>query len=131
MPMRRRMRRWAACLLPLLVARLFVPVGFMLSPSGEGLGIFLCPGYAALPTSDDHAMHGESHEPEGTQGSEHRGSGQSICPFVLAGSSASCPVNKQIGELPRLADAVPDFHSPPAWISPAVLIDRIRGPPLV
>jgi hypothetical protein len=143
---RRRLHRWAAWLLPLLIARLFVPVGFMLSMSDAGLKFVLCSGFAGLPApitaanlqqhhaeSDRsaHAMHGESHEQHGKQGSEHQSHEQSICPFAFAGATAGCPVAKAFGEPPSLAAAVPSLRAVPLWNSPAVLIDRIRGPPLV
>ena len=132
--MRRHVHRWAVWLMPLLVVRLFVPTGFMLSASGAGLGLALCPSYAPLPTpatatiAEHHA--GMDHGANAPQGSEQQGSGKQICPLVLVGSTASCPATPLIGELPRIAQAVSRFHLHPAWVSPAVLIDRIRGPPL-
>jgi hypothetical protein len=129
--MRRRLHRWAAWLLPLLVVRLFVPTGFMLSASGGEIGIALCPGYAPLPFDHAaHGMHGGAHEPDGPQPSGESDSGPTPCPFLLAGSAASAPPTKLLGELPRVADPVPDLHSHPDWISRPVLIDRIRGPPV-
>lgn len=131
-----RAHRRIAWLLPLLCARLFVPAGFMVAPSGEGIGIALCPGFAPLPMPaapasdrDPHAGHhaGMDH---GAQESGQHGKGQSSCPFALAGGTADLPVMPSAAVLPRLVDAVPGFHLHPAWISPAVLIDRIRGPPL-
>lgn len=126
----RRYRR-IAWLLPLLCARLFVPAGFMVAPSGEGIGIALCPGYAPLPVpaaaASDHDPHaGMDH---GAEESGQHSKGQSSCPFALAGGTADLPVMQSTAVLPRLLDAVPGFHPHPAWISPAVVIDRIRGPP--
>jgi hypothetical protein len=135
--MHRRPHRWALWLLPWLVARLFVPTGFMLSVSGAGIGIDLCPAYAPLPgplvptdTHDPHAMHGGAHSPDdGQQPSGNAGSGTSACPFALPGSQAGCPAVDTLGGLPRFVDAAPRSRPHPDWISPAVLIDRIRGPP--
>ena len=142
--MRRRPHRWAAWLLPFLVARLFVPTGFMLSASATGLGIALCPGYAPLPepvrapsAAHDHAamghgahgMHGGWHAGDDPQQSGHAGGGPAKCPFVLVGSAAGCPPIQLAGELPHPVAATPGFHAHPDRISPAVLIDRIRGPP--
>lgn len=148
---RRRLNRWTAWLLPLLIARLFVPAGFMLSMSDAGLSVILCSGVAALPAPGaghvphaDHAgmdysaplargnAHAQHGEPGSEQlGSEHKSHENSLCPFAVTAGGASCPADKALGELPRLADVVPNFHADPVWLSPAVLIDRIRGPPLV
>jgi hypothetical protein len=110
---------------------LFVPGGFMVAPPDVGIGIALCPGYAPLPmpvtppgAHDHHA--GMDH---GEDGSGQHSKGQSSCPFALAGGTADLPVIQAAADLPRLADVVPGFHPHPAWISPAVLINRIRGPP--
>jgi hypothetical protein len=125
--MARRPHRWAFWLLPLLVARLFVPVGFMVSASAAGIGIALCPGYAPLPEGAGPAHSAHHHD-----GMDHAGQGSapSECPFVLVGSVAGCPPTELAGELLRLAELRPGFQPHPDWISPAVLIDRIRGPPL-
>jgi hypothetical protein len=125
------LRRIAPWLLPWVVVRLFVPVGFMLAPSGHGLGIALCPGHAPLPMPGGaqvgHAHHaGMDH----ASGSGHHDSGPSACPFALAGGTAGCTPSELIGSLPRLANDAACFYPRPSWFSPAVLIDRIRGPPL-
>jgi hypothetical protein len=128
----RRAQRRVAWLLPLLCARLFVPAGFMVAPSGEGIGIALCPGYAPLPMpvapTSDHDRHaGMGH---GAEESGQHSKGQSACPFAVTGGTADVPVMQSTAVLPRLIDAVPGFHPHPPWISPAVFINRIRGPPL-
>ena len=140
-----RAHRRIAWLLPLLCARLLVPTGFMVAPSSVGIGIALCPGYAPLPVSaapasdDDHhagmehgahAMHGGSHDSHGTQESGTYSKGQSACPLALAGGAEDFPVMQSTAVLPRLIDAIPGFQAHPDWISPAVFINRIRGPPL-
>jgi hypothetical protein len=141
----RRAQRRVAWLLPLLCARLLVPTGFMVAPSSAGIGIALCPGYAPLPIPaapagehdphagmdhGAHAMHGGSHGSHGMPESGQHSKGQSSCPFALAGGTADLPVMQSAADLPRLVNAVPGFHPHAAWISPAVLINRIRGPPV-
>ena len=127
-----RAHRRIVWLLPLLCARLFVPAGFMVAPLGEGIGIALCPGYAPLPmpaaSASDHDRHASMDH--GAEESGQHSKGQSSCPFALAGGTADLPVMQSTAVLPRLLDAAPGFHPHPAWISPAVLINRIRGPPL-
>jgi hypothetical protein len=130
-----RAHRRIAWLLPLLCARLLVPTGFMVAPSSAGIGIALCPGYAPLPMpaapASDHDPHAGHHAgmDHGAEESGQHSKGQSACPFALAGGTADLPVSQSAADLPRLVDAVPGFHPHPAWISPAVLINRIRGPP--
>jgi hypothetical protein len=131
-----RAHRRIAWLLPLLCARLLVPAGFMVAPSGEVIGFALCPGYAPLPApaapaSDDnpHAGHHAGMDPGAEESGQHS-KGQSACPFALAGGTADLPVMQSTAVLPRPIDAVPGFRPHPAWTSPAVLINRIRGPPL-
>lgn len=124
--MSRPNRRWAVWLLPFLVARLLVPAGFMLSASGAGFGVALCPGYAPLPVSiadaSGHAgMHHGDHAPEST--------GPSACPFLLAGSAAGCPPIELVHEPDGSSDVLPACRTLAQWDSQAVLIDRIRGPP--
>jgi hypothetical protein len=47
---RRLFRTWAIWLLPLLVAKLFVPVGFMLALDANGLHFVFCPAQGPAPT---------------------------------------------------------------------------------
>ena len=113
------MERMAQSKMDILVARLFVPTGFMLSASATGLGIALCPGYAPLPepvrappAAHDHAamghgahgMHGGWHAGDDPQQSGHAGGGPAKCPYVLVGSAAGCPPIQLAGELPLHAE---------------------------
>ncbi len=141
----RRLRRCTAWLLPFLVARLLLPTGFMLSLSDSGLDIVLCTGLApssapiaALDENDRHAgmdhaahaMHGDTQPQVPPQGPDHPSHANPICPFALAGGAVAAPACRGVDEPQRLATLLPGFNADPAWIAPAVLIDRIRGPPL-
>ena len=137
-----RLRRCAAWLLPFLAARMLVPAGFMLSLSGGGLDIVLCTGFAPPPAAGaaqighqnhaqlGHTAHSDRPAPLPTQGSEHPDHAGPICPFALAGGAVVAPVCKGVGEPQRLVALLPGLRADPIWIAPAVLIDRIRGPPL-
>jgi Protein of unknown function (DUF2946) len=129
----RHSHRWLAWLLPLLLLRALLPVGFMLSWSDAGLRIVMCSGSGPLPT------HVPTVEEQQHPGDSHRGGGQhehsradnaALCPFAVAGTSGALPsfdavvafaatVSHRIRGLPAFDLAIP-----------AVLIDRIRGPPL-
>jgi hypothetical protein len=124
--------RWIAWLLPLFVLRVFIPVGFMLSWSADGLQMVICSGITSIgkqATALEVGQHGGQHGRSGEH--EHSGAHKSsICPFVVAGSSGAPPsfhanlafvtmVSHEIRVLPTLNPT-----------STAVLVDRIRGPPL-
>jgi len=82
----RHSHRWLAWLLPLFLLRAFIPVGFMLSWSAEGLQIVMCSGIGPLPmptdtpTVDAQQHHSDSH----AGGGQHEHSwadNAAMCPF--------------------------------------------------
>jgi hypothetical protein len=120
---RRLFRKWARWLLPLLVARAFLPVGFMLATTqADGLQLAFCP---------DQVVQVQGHAGHHDDGSEHSGSvhAASQCPFAVAALAAVIdiphldPVAVQAAEqiLPERTVAVP--------LAGPQRIDRIRGPP--
>ena len=134
---RQRLYRLAAWLLPLLIARLLVPDGFMLSANDRGLDMAMCSGYASLPQASVRPAGTEhvAYQPHGATrlapdtAPDHQGHDKPRCPFALAGTGfVNLPLDVA-GPLYYLVDDVPIDGVAPAWISPAVLIDRIRGPP--
>jgi DUF2946 family protein len=120
---RRLFRKWARWLLPLLVARAFLPVGFMLATTqADGLQLAFCPDQAAVVQGHSGAHHDD--------GSQHAGAhGATQCPFAVAAVAAVIdiphldPVASQAAEqiLPERVTAVP--------LAGPQRIDRIRGPP--
>lgn len=133
---RRVAHRWLTWLLPLLALRAFVPAGFMLGASGDDLQLMLCSGTAAIATQNHASPDGTSHAHHAEQNSTHdHGGGKvhenSICPFAAASSAgvpmpASAPVAFMFEPLEHFA-----FFADPELRSAPVLIDRIRGPPVV
>ena len=121
---RRLFKKWARWLLPLLVARAFLPVGFMLvSSQADGLQLGFCPDQAPIVQGlhDHTSQHSGSH---------HSGSHlDPPCPFAVAAVAAAidvphlAPVAAQATEqfLPERVVAVP--------LAGPQRIDRIRGPP--
>jgi hypothetical protein len=131
-------------LLPLLVARLCVPAGFMVASTSNGLDVTLCPDYAALPGqatpqsthvqhqgSDHtgHAMHGDVASEHSHHGSPHEGHSTSVCPFAASGSGTVSPTVATVTPVYTLVDRITPARDRSAWRSPAVLVNRIRGPP--
>ena len=133
---RRLFRKWARWLLPLLVARAFLPVGFMLATTqADGLQLAFCPDQGAivqgpLAGHDGQAMH---HGQAGhDDGSKHAGAHTATqCPFAVAAVAAVIdiphlePVASPAAEhlLPERVVAVP--------LAGPQRADRIRGPPSV
>lgn len=131
---RRLFRKWARWLLPLLVARAFLPVGFMLATTqADGLHLAFCPdqvtviqGHDAAESPKGDAAGHDGHD----DGSQHSGAhAVTQCPFAVAAVAAAIdvphldPVAAQAAEqiLPERAAAVP--------LAGPQRVDRIRGPP--
>ena len=117
---RRLFKKWGRWLLPLLVARAFLPVGFMLATTqADGLQLAFCPDQAPIAQGMHH------HAGEGHSGSHL----DPPCPFAVAAVAAVidiphlAPVASQAAEqiLPERVVAVP--------LAGPQRIDRIRGPP--
>jgi len=121
---RRLFRKWARWLLPLLVARAFLPVGFMLVASqADGLQLGFCPDQAPIVQGlhDHSAQHSGSH---------HSGSHlDPPCPFAVAAVAG-------IIDIPHLAPVAAQATEQflPERVVAVTLTgpqrsDRIRGPP--
>jgi hypothetical protein len=117
---RRLFKKWARWLLPLLVARAFLPIGFMLATTQtDGLQLGFCSDQAPIVQGlHDHA------------GSHHGGGHlDPPCPFAVAAVAAVidiphlAPVAAQATEqfLPERVVAV--------RLAGPQRVDRIRGPP--
>jgi len=120
---RRLFRNWARWLLPLLVARAFLPVGFMLVSDAHGLELLaFCPDQVVAVA---HVGHGDAHA--GHQ--QHGGHLDPPCPFAVAAVAA----NIDIPHLDTAAVlAVELFVSERTVAVPLAgpqRLDRIRGPP--
>jgi hypothetical protein len=135
---RRLLKKWALWLLPLLAARAFLPVGFMVSASDGGLRLTFCPAqvpaFVAGAAADEHAGHGTSGHPAGHNGTDHGANHSDIrvdvpCSFALAALGALVePSVLEQSFLPLADEPIPDL---PRLLSSAgpVRADRIRGPP--
>lgn len=134
-------RKWALWLLPLLVARAFLPVGFMVWANADGLALVFCAGQAPVFTQAhepqaavDHAARGIDHSQHHAQSAadEHvarHGQLDQPCPFALAAVAIAAEVPYLHTESQRLTDESLDTAAQlPASAGP-VRADRIRGPP--
>jgi hypothetical protein len=127
---RRLFRKWAQWLLPLLVARALLPVGFMLATQADGLQLAFCPDQAPIVQGLDHAAAGHSDHVGGSHsGPQHNAHLDPPCPFAVAAVAAVIDIPHldtvalQAAEqvLPERATAVP--------LAGPQRADRIRGPP--
>ena len=123
----RRTHRWILWLLPLLLLRSFVPVGFMLSWSEHGLQVVLCSGSGPIPlpsAESGHAQHGDgTHDHSAAHDS-------SVCPFAVANVAGALPASAAAAA--RVISSAEYIAGLAARESPAhpFRIDRIRGPPI-
>ena len=128
---RRFFRKFARWLLPLLVVRAFLPVGFMLATQADGLQLAFCPDQAPIVQGLDHASMDHSAHTGGTHDGhqQHNAHLDPPCPFAVAAVAAVIDVPHldtvalQAAEqvLPERAAAVP--------LAGPQRADRIRGPP--
>ena len=131
---RRLFRKWARWLLPLLVARAFLPVGFMLATTqADGLQLAFYPDQA--PIVQGHGAHDGQAAHQGHVGHDNTpqpsGAAHAVtqCPFAVAAVAAVIdiphldPVALQAAEqiFPERTVAVP--------LAGPQRVERIRGPP--
>jgi hypothetical protein len=131
-------------IVPLLILRALIPVGFMLAADANGLSLVFCSAAGAQFTAaaaassqhDEHAGHHAGHEAADSP-SQHSGNHakhastqhDAPCPFSLAAVAAA-------GEVPYLdsiaavatAERFVVLSEPAASAGP-LRADRIRGPP--
>lgn len=125
------LKRWTAWLLPLLVLRAFIPMGFMLSAGSHGLQLTFCPGIA-MPASGHAAAAEPGDEHAGHSG--HHGNSQqhdqAPCPFGLVSAAASA---EPILGVPSgiTADGAISLPAIPLLDRSPARAEPIRGPPLV
>jgi hypothetical protein len=124
---RRFFKKWARWLLPLLVARAFLPVGFMLATTQtDGLQLAFCTDQAPIVQGlHDHASMAGGHA-----GPHHSGGHlDPPCPFAVAAVAAVIDIPHLA---PVAAQATEQFLAERVVAVPLAgpqRIDRIRGPP--
>jgi hypothetical protein len=120
---RRLLRKWARWLLPLLVARAFLPVGFMLATQADGLQLAFCPDQA--PIVQGHAAHvGDSHS-----GPQHNSHFDPPCPFAVAAVAAVIDVPHLDTVALQAAEQILPERTVAVPLAGLQRLDRIRGPP--
>lgn len=122
---RRIFRKWARWLLPLLVARAFLPVGFMLVSQADGLELGFCPDQAPIvQAATGHAAGGHA-----GHGQQHSGHAYPPCPFAVAAVAAVIDVPHLDPVALQAAEQVVPERAVVVSLAGPQRIDRIRGPP--
>ena len=116
---RRLFRKWARWLLPLLVARAFLPVGFMLATQANGLELAFCPDQVAAVA---HVGHGDGHQ-------QHNGHLDPPCPFAVAAVAAVIDIPHLDTVAVQAAEQLPPERTVAVPLAGPQRADRIRGPP--
>jgi hypothetical protein len=122
----KRIRSWAAWVLPALLWRALIPIGFMpMVGSDHSVQLVVCDSYAPLPAAMlDMPMDGEmdmSHRDAGGDGAAPVHQDHGTCPY---GSSPA------LGALPTLAITPVAADSPPAliFVSPDIRVFKTLSP---
>ena len=125
---RRLFKKWARWLLPLLVARAFLPVGFMLaSTQADGLQLAFCPDQAPIVQGIHDTHMGEHAE---HTGAHHSGSHlDPPCPFAVAAVAAVIDIPHLAPVAPQTAEQVLPERVVAVPLAGPQRTDRIRGPP--
>ena len=130
---RTHLHRWTLWLLPLLLARMFVPAGFMLSADATGLSIVFCTSVSTPAATSSHVAHhdhaGHDHAAHQDQsGDEHATQSMGVCPFAVASVLLSHDVPVITAEpVPDLYVLTLDSTLPPEF--QLLRSQPIRGPP--
>jgi hypothetical protein len=123
---RRLFRKWARWLLPLLVARAFLPVGFMLVTQAEGLQLAFCPDQGAIVQGVDHGAMAHAGHAEHQQHNAHL---DPPCPFAVAAVAAVIDVPHLDTAAVLAAEQFVPERSVAVPLAGPQRSDRIRGPP--
>jgi hypothetical protein len=125
---RRLYRKWARWLLPLLVARAFLPVGFMLATQADGLELAFCADQAPIVQGVDHgAMVHAGHAGHGHQ--QHNAHLDPPCPFAVAAVAAVIDVPHLDTVAIQATEQLLAERVAAVPLAGPQRADRIRGPP--
>lgn len=119
-------------LLPLLVARSMLPIGFMLSFEQGIPQIVLCPGQITVPDKDSrHDAHltqqRHSHHDGGDQSDKGGGEQSLTCPFAFASTAPLSASSGIAAETPAAEVTACRFDS--SFLTLTIAAHPIRGPP--
>ena len=150
---RRFLKLLTLWMLPLLVARAIVPVGFMFMSDAGGLRLMFCPAVVEsvsaqmdVSPSTDHAMHAMQQPGQGVhdmqmhaghlghaqhEGAQGAGHDKTPCPFSLAASVARMDLTYVVVLAALVSERVDVFETVPDKDPAPVQSLPIRGPPVL
>ena len=129
---RRLFRKWARWLLPILVARAFLPVGFMLAADSDGLQLAFCPDQAPIVRLDYAAPDDTGHADHTGHSSDQKHAGahlDSPCAFAVAALAAVIDVPHLDLVVSQAAEQILPARVVAVPLAGPQRVDRIRGPP--
>jgi hypothetical protein len=131
---RRRTALLALIVLPVLVLRALIPIGFMPVSDRGGIHLDFCPGEAQPPgalagaLAAGHLAHGHHHHGGADHGSPTPVS-HAPCLFALSASPAFAPAIVALAVTPPAATPLAEATSRPVFLPAIVRAQSPRGPP--
>src|SRR4051812_16406508 len=125
---RAHLKSWITWLLPLMLLRAFVPMGFMLSGESGALAISFCSSIAAPSASDLHAAHHHDAQPTGHHHHGSEAHERSVCPYGLTGPAQVAAVITFEASAPTGEQSAPPVEYRQPSLTPSQT-EPIRGPP--
>ena len=125
---RARLKPWITWLLPLMLLRAFVPMGFMLSGESGALAITFCSSIAAPAANDIHAAHHHDAQPAAHHHHGSEAHERSVCPYGLTGPAQVAAVITFEASAPVAELSATPGESPQPSLTPSQT-EPIRGPP--
>ncbi len=122
--MRARSRALLAAILPALVLRALIPVGFMPVAASAGPEIQLCPGIVSA--AGVHSGHHHHHEAGSAEGSAH-----SLCVFAASAAPAVAPVAATMPLRAVDGDCLALAHSSCLRLPSILRTQSARAPPVL
>jgi len=133
---RRTYIRVLLCLLPLVVARAFIPSGFMLGQASDGFGLMVCSGTMPAAPHHQHSEHGDhsghashNHYEADSGHHSHGESDSSACPFAIGACAASIDIPHLASLSTPSVDEQSSLDTIPASGIATPRSHPIRGPP--
>ena len=125
---RARLKPWIVWLLPLMLLRAFVPMGFMLSGESGALAITFCSSIVAPAANDIHAAHHHDAQPAAHHHHGSEAHERSVCPYGLTGPAQVAAVITFEASAPVAELSATPGESPQPSLTPSQT-EPIRGPP--
>jgi hypothetical protein len=112
-----------------LVARAFLPVGFMLATQADGLQLAFCPDQAPIIQGVDHGAMAHAGHLGSNGHQQHNAHLDPPCPFAVAAVAAVIDIPHLDTAAVQVAEQFVPERSVAVPLTGPQRADRIRGPP--